>query len=75
MNLFATFILILAFIIGIVFLALPFCPKPGGSYSYSTTDPKSDINNLNVDGKNMVYAGIGLTVISFTGLGLMIKFS
>ncbi len=73
MNLIVTFVLILAFIIGIVFLALPFCPKPNGAYTYSTVDPKSDINNLNTDGKNMVYAGIGLTVISFVGLGLMIK--
>ncbi len=74
MNLYVTLMLIIALIVGIVMVIMPFCPKPNGEYSYSTTDPKSSIDNLNTDGKNMVYAGIGLIIISFVILGLMIKF-
>lgn len=70
------FLLVVALVVGIAFMAIVFTPMPGGKYPYgiNNTDPKSSLDNLSPDGKNMAYAGIGLIVGGFVGLGLMIKF-
>jgi uncharacterized membrane protein len=68
-------LLILVFVIGIAIVSIPFFPTPASSnYGYSTADPKSDINNLNNDGKNMVIAGSSMMVISFILLAFIFKF-